>query len=96
MSNTENVNPDTTDWPFTHEDCVNGPEECSGDVAEYTSRSGASVYARCDHHQGEYDARMDEVEAGLQDRYPGYNTPGSAAPTWFDPTYAGESWDETD
>lgn len=94
MTDTENANPDTTDWPLTHEDCANGPEGCDGDVAQYTSRSGATVSARCDRHQDAYDAHMDEVEAALNARYPGWDIPGSSAPADFDPTYAGESWDE--
>jgi hypothetical protein len=39
---------------------------------------------------------MDDVEAGLNQRYPGWNTPGFAPPSDFDPLYAGERWDEDD
>lgn len=71
-----------------------GEGPCEGEVAEYTSRSGASTSFRCVKHQDEYETRMDGVYRGLQDRYPGWDVPGSVAPSWFDPSYAGESWDE--
>lgn len=96
MTDTENTNPDTTDWPLTHEDCVNGPEGCDGNVAEYTSRSGETVSARCDRHQDAHDAHMDEVEAGLNARYPGWDNPHSMPPAWFDEASAGEHWHPED
>lgn len=78
-------------------ECVNTRDGgCQGDVHRYRSRSGATVSARCEAHQAAYDKRMDELEAGLQERYPGYNIPGSPPPPGFDPSYAGERWDEDD
>lgn len=69
---------------------------CAGEVHEYTSRSGATTSFRCARHQDAYNVRMDEVEADIQSRYPGYDIPGSPPPPDFDPTYAGERWDEDD
>jgi hypothetical protein len=39
---------------------------------------------RCDHHYARQQERLDAIER----RYPVH------APSWFDPSYAGESWDE--
>jgi hypothetical protein len=68
----------------------------SGEVHEHLSRSGCTAAARCDRHQALHNQHMDDVEAGLNQRYPGWNTPGSAPPPDFDPLYAGERWDEDD
>lgn len=75
--------------------CVQGGDvSCKGDVQSYRSRSGATTSKRCDAHQDAYNARMDALETRLNEDYPGYNVPGSAPPAWFDPTYAGERWDD--
>lgn len=43
----------------------------------------------------EYTSRSGAtVSARTSERYPGWDTPGSVAPKWLDPSYAGESWDE--
>lgn len=68
--------------------------ECEGEVMEYTSRSGATRSFRCARHQDAYEVRMDAVYRDVQSRYPGFDVPGSSPPDWFDPTYAGESWDD--
>lgn len=67
---------------------------CDGEVHEYPSRSGATVSARCVAHQQAHDEMMDAVIAGIDERYPGWDIPGSLPPADFDPLYAGESWDE--
>jgi hypothetical protein len=67
--------------------CLDGPDGCKGAV-EYRhalSATGRS-FARCDGH---WSARL-VVQAGINRRYPDQPTP----PRGFDPTYAGESWDE--
>jgi hypothetical protein len=67
---------------------------CDGEIQEHRSRSGATVSARCETHQRIHEVRTDKVHADVSSRYPGYDTPGSLPPADFDPTYAGESWDE--
>lgn len=67
-------------------DCIEYGDRCDG-LVEYRyplSGSGKS-FARCDHHWSE---RLDAQEA-INKRYP--DSP--CAPSDFDPTYAGESWD---
>lgn len=66
--------------------CMNGPgEDCKGAVEYRMSLSGTGVsLPRCDAH---WAARLD-VQEGINRRYPVH------APSDFDPTYAGESWDE--
>lgn len=69
--------------------CLNGPEGCQGAV-EYRmalSSSGRS-FPRCEHH---WSLRLDEQERINRD-YP--DSP--IAPSWFDPSYAGERWDSDD
>ncbi|WP_205327521.1 hypothetical protein [Glycomyces sp. YM15] len=60
---------------------------CQGPVHEYDALSGSGyTYARCTFH---YDAYCDRM-APILKRWP--DTPHP--PAWFDPTYAGETWDE--
>ena len=90
---------------ISHDD----PEiECAGEVHEHRSRSGCTVAERCERHQALHDQHMNAVEAGLNERYPGWNTlflyallpivrnvhAGLIMAPGFDPTYAGERWDE--
>lgn len=58
---------------------------CEGNVETFRSRSGLTLTARCWGHQREHE----EVLDGIAHRYPD----SDVAPAWFDPTYAGESWD---
>ena len=70
--------------------------DCRGPVTTGHSRSGASVYEKCEKHWREYEERMNAVHADINSRYPGYNVPGSPPPRDFDPLDAGERWDEED
>lgn len=79
------------------ETCVDthrGP--CAGEIHEYRSRSGATVSARCETHQDEYNVRMDALHEDINSRYPGYDNPHSLPPADFDPSYAGERWSDDD
>lgn len=67
------------------ERCLNYPSDsCAGDTLPRTSRSGMTRSLKCDGCRAELDERLDEIEQ----RYP------RQAPADFDPTYAGETWDE--
>lgn len=71
------------------EKCSNAADEtvtCEGPAEVRYSRSGMTATIRCEGCQD----RHDEVLDGIARRYPDSPTP----PSWFDPTYAGESWDE--
>jgi hypothetical protein len=69
--------------------CLDGPEGCTGEVCERLSRSGSGMrFPRCEGHYIEYAQRMDAVHAKTRRRYP------ATPPSWFDPTYAGERWDD--
>lgn len=68
--------------------------ECQGEVLEETSTTGATSSFRCRKHRDEYLDRMDKVHRDVSSRYPGYDIPGSPPPPDFDPTYAGERWEE--
>ena len=76
---------------MSYYDCLDGPDDCQGDVAEYPALSGSGMtFPRCESH---YDAYVERVQPRIDDvrrRYP------SHAPRDFDPSYCGESWNEQD
>lgn len=62
-------------------------QTCSGDTVEYRFGYGLKgSYPRCGGHHQAYLERMEQINR----RYPDSDIP----PADFDPTYAGESWDE--
>lgn len=66
--------------------CINESEKCSGEVKLRMALSGTGVpHPRCDFH---WDERL-KTEDRLRVDYP--DSP--IAPSWFDPSYAGEHWD---
>lgn len=72
--------PGPTEW------CLNYPSEnCDGTTATRYSRSGLTQSVKCDGCQ----QALDDILDGINRRYP--DSP--FAPSWFDPTYAGEHWD---
>ena len=70
--------------------CLDGnmaPEGCAGAVEYRMPLSGTGrSFPRCDAHWSE---RLD-TQAGIDERYP--DTPNP--PADFDPTYAGERWND--
>lgn len=72
-----------------YHDCLDGPQGCEGEVFDRPSRSGSGMcFPRCEKHYDDYAVRMDAVHAKTRARYP------RQAPADFDPSYAGERWDE--
>jgi hypothetical protein len=71
---------------------------CGGEVREYPSRTGITTSKRCEVHQEEHNEEMDKLEERLNHTYPGWNSDAAYVhpPDWFDPTYAGERWNEDD
>lgn len=66
-------------------ECLDGPEDCAGAVEYRYPLSGTGrSFVRCDAH---WDKRL-AVQEGIDRRYPSHQ------PSDFDPSYAGESWDE--
>lgn len=68
-------------------DCIEYGDRCDG-LVEYRyplSGTGKS-FARCDFHWSE---RLDAQER-ISERY----SDSDCAPSWFDPTYAGERWSD--
>lgn len=71
---------------FEQPECIENPEECQGPV-EYHSVDGRSqAWPRCEFH---WEQRLDRRE-GSMEIYENSDVP----PSWFDPAYAGERWDE--
>ena len=70
-------------------ECLDGPQGCAGEVDERLTRSGSGMrFPRCEMHYAAYAERMDALHAETRRRYP------AMAPDDFDPSYAGESWDD--
>lgn len=67
---------------------------CGGPLELTVSASGVTRVMRCTAHAADYRARMSALEDRLARDFPGWDTPGSPPPRWFDASYAGESWDE--
>lgn len=68
-------------------ECLNYSGGCGGAVEYRMPLSGTGKsYPRCDMHWSE---RLD-LDAQISERYPTH------APSDFDPSYAGECWDEDD
>ncbi len=67
--------------------CLDGPDGCAGEVRwrEGLSRTGRN-FPRCNRH---WESRLD-LQARLDRDYPDSPVP----PAWFDPTAAGERWDD--
>lgn len=66
-------------------ECMGNPDDCSGPV-EMHSLDGLKYWPRCRFHFAE---RMRSYENSIE-RYAN----SDVAPGWFDPTAAGERWDE--
>ena len=67
--------------------CIENPDDCAGTVQLRPSLSGSGMaIARCDHH---WKLRLKGDEQLRRD-YPDSPIP----PAWFDPTIAGERWDD--
>lgn len=65
------------------------PEGCEGKVEYRLPLTDTGIpYPRCDKH---WAARLD-IQAGINERYPDSPIP----PADFDPSYAGERWNEDD
>jgi hypothetical protein len=65
--------------------CLNAGPDCAGPVEYRMPLSGTGcAFPRCDHH---WAKRLDEQER-ITRKYP------ELPPRGFDPTYAGERWDE--
>lgn len=63
------------------------PDECQGEVQMRDALSESGMpYVRCDFH---WRKRI-ELQHELEQKYPDSPIP----PPWFDPTYAGERWDD--
>lgn len=78
-----------SDCGFPEPDCLDAPrnfgEECQGPVEYRYPLSGTGKsFPRCDKHWAD---RLD-VQEGINRRYP------TSAPSDFDPSYAGERWDD--
>ena len=69
--------------------CLDGPDGCGGEVSEYLTLFGSGMrFPRCEIHYAAYCARLQPKMDDIARRYP------AQAPADFDPTYAGERWEE--
>lgn len=71
------------------DECLDGPEGCGGEVVARAALSGSGMYwTRCDLHYLKYRERLTPIIDDVNRRYP------KLPPADFDPSYAGEQWDE--
>ncbi|KQP62935.1 hypothetical protein [Nocardioides sp. Leaf285] len=70
---------------FAFQDQAEPGERCGGEVWMRIS-SGGSRFLKCEACHTRTQAKI----AAVRDRYPDSDT----APAWFDPTYAGERWND--
>lgn len=94
-SGDETYGDDITSGPLDDEEpeCLehDDPADCEGPVLYRPALSGSGEsYPRCDKGYDEYVTRVQPRMDAIRERYPDTPTP----PDWFDPTYAGESWNE--
>ncbi len=82
-TNHANEGQDTTDT-CSREPRRDGDTRCRGDLAQRVSRSGLTTSVICAGHRDELEGELDRVARRYGSR---------TAPSWFDPSYAGESWD---
>ena len=78
---------------LTLTDCLDnrGDDECRGAVEYRMPLSGSGrSFIRCDKH---WSDRLDTQDRLRRDYGVG-SSPGVSPPSWFDSSYAGESWDE--
>lgn len=74
-------------------ECVehDDPADCAGEINEYPALSGSGfTYPRCGRGYQEYVERVQPQLDAIRSRYPDTPTP----PAWFDPAYAGETWED--
>jgi hypothetical protein len=65
--------------------CLESGDDCAGPVGYHTVGRATRAWPRCEHHAA---LRQDRYENSIE-RY----ADSDVAPSWFDPSYAGESWD---
>lgn len=63
-----------------------GDKQCVGEV-QYHTLDGIKSWPRCDYH---FDLRLKRYEESETERY----AHSDVAPPGFDPSYAGERWDD--
>ena len=74
-----------TDNPDEVLECLEDHDgQCKGPVNWHTTGSRMKAFPRCDWHQ---ERRQDRYENSME-KY----ADSDVAPSWFDPTYAGEEW----
>jgi hypothetical protein len=68
-------------------ECMNGPEGCRGPVEWHSIDPGRQkAFPRCEAH---WDRRLRSRENSME-----LYADSDVAPSWFDPSIAGERWDD--
>lgn len=66
--------------------CLEYGDDCRGPVEFHTVGASLKAWPRCEYHA---EQRMDRYENSIE-KY----ADSDIAPDWFDPTIAGERWDD--
>jgi hypothetical protein len=84
--NASSIHQITYEAPLPAEECLEWQSgRCQGPVEPHTVGDSLKAWPRCDYH---YEQRCQNYENSME-RYANQVNP----PAWFDPSYAGESWD---
>lgn len=67
--------------------CLDRDADCGGPV-NYHAVPGGNAFLRCEKH---WQERLDRWENSIE-----REALSPLAPSWFDPSYAGERWEEDD
>jgi hypothetical protein len=69
-------------------ECLQHGPDCKGKVEYHISpdRDDMKAFPRCEFH---WNKRLDDAEKNME-------LLSDVPPSWFDPSYAGERWDEDD
>lgn len=68
------------------QECLRGPDGCRGPIRERVAAGGTTMIYECETHMAQSMERLDRISRD----YPDSPVP----PSWFDPAYAGERWDD--
>lgn len=77
---------------YDHTDCLDTAQgDCQGETYPRPALSGSGLmYVRCDKHFEDYFQRVGPKVDETRRRYPDSDIP----PSWFDPSLAGERWND--
>jgi hypothetical protein len=75
----------SAEWETDSQECLEADDDCCGAVEYQLVGRADRAWPRCQHHAQLRQERYEDSMEQYADT--------DVAPDWFDPSYAGESWD---